>query len=77
MQNSEYNSPFIPLFKGIITQMYSFVNICIQYFLKRFILDLLENNKISSTWNRIYEIILMPVMSFEVLKELIFNKEKK
>ncbi len=40
------------------------------YLLKRFMLDLLEGNKRSSTWNKIYETILTPVLYKEVLKEL-------
>ncbi len=41
-----------------------------QYLVKRIALDLLEGKRRSSTWNKIYEIILAPIMSFEVLKEL-------
>ena len=43
----------------------------IQYILKRFIIDKVEDNKVSSTWNRIYEIILSPIIAFESLKELL------
>lgn len=40
------------------------------YLIKRFALDLLEDNRRSSTWNKIYELIIAPVMAKEVLKEL-------
>ncbi len=39
------------------------------YILKRFTLDIFEGNKRSSTWNKIYETILTPVLCKEVLKE--------
>lgn len=39
------------------------------YTLKRFTLDIFEGNKRSSTWNKIYETILTPVLCKEVLKE--------
>lgn len=41
----------------------------IQFILKRFIIDHLEEHKVSSTWNRVYETILAPIISFESLKE--------
>lgn len=41
-----------------------------QYLMKRFALDTLEGKRRSSTWNKIYEIILAPIMAKEVLKEL-------
>lgn len=41
------------------------------YLIKRFALDKLEGNKRSSTWTKIYETILAPVMCKEVFKELI------
>lgn len=40
------------------------------YILKRFTLDIIEGNKRSSTWNKIYETILAPVLYKEALKEL-------
>ena len=40
-----------------------------QYLLKRFLIDYLDNFKHSSTWMKIYETILMPILSIEVLKE--------
>ncbi len=40
------------------------------YLLKRFALDIFEGNKRSSTWNKIYETILTPILYKEVLKEL-------
>lgn len=43
----------------------------IQFIFKRFIIDIIENNYISSTWNRIYEIILSPVIAYESIKELL------
>lgn len=39
------------------------------YILKRFALDLMEDRKRSSTWNKIYETILTPVLFKEALKE--------
>lgn len=39
------------------------------YILKRFTLDIFEGNKRSSTWNKIYETILTPVLCKEALKE--------
>lgn len=41
-----------------------------QYLMKKFALDKLEDNRRSSIWNEIYEIILAPIMAKEVLKEL-------
>ena len=41
-----------------------------QYLLKRIALDSLEGKRRSSTWNKIYEIILAPIMAKEILKEL-------
>ena len=41
-----------------------------QYFMKRIVLDLVEDNRRSATWNKIYEIILSPILAKEVLKEL-------
>ncbi len=56
----------------IQTNIYLFLLLFfIQFFLKRFVVDILENNKISSTWNRIYEIILSPIIFYESIKELI------
>lgn len=49
----------------------------IQYILKRFIIDLLEDRKTSSTWNRIYEVILSPIILIESILETIgFSKRK-
>ena len=42
----------------------------IQYILKRFLIDKVEGNYVSSTWNRIYEIILSPIIAYESLKEI-------
>lgn len=39
------------------------------YILKRFTLDIFEGNKRSSTWNKIYETTLTPVLCKKVLKE--------
>ena len=49
----------------------------IQYILKRFIIDKLEDRKVSSTWNRIYEVILSPIIFIESLLEIIGIKKKK
>lgn len=46
------------------------------YVLKRFTLDILEDHRRSSTWNKIYETIQAPVLSLEVLKEF-FGFSKK
>lgn len=45
------------------------------YILKRFILDILFENKRSATWNKIYETILSPILAFYVLIELIGFKK--
>jgi cellulose synthase (UDP-forming) len=45
------------------------------YILKRFILDVLYNNRRSATWNKIYETILAPVLSVQILLELIGVKK--
>lgn len=42
---------------------------------KRFGLDIIEGNKRSSTWNKIYETILTPVLCFKVLAEFIGFKQ--
>ena len=49
----------------------------IQYILKRFVIDKLENNKVSSTWNRIYEVILSPIILVESILEVIGFTNKK
>lgn len=41
------------------------------YLIKRFAIDVLEGKRRSSTWTKIYETILAPVMCKEVIKELI------
>ncbi len=41
------------------------------YLIKRFLIDLTEGHHRSSTWNKIYETILTPVLCKEVLKELL------
>ena len=49
----------------------------IQYILKRFIIDFVEDRKTSSTWNRIYEIILSPIIFIESMLEWFgFSKSK-
>ena len=48
-----------------------------QYLLKRFTLDKSEHNKRSATWNKIYETILAPILSKEVIKELFGFSNKK
>lgn len=42
----------------------------IQYILKRFAIDFVEKNSISSTWNRIYETILFPTIALDLIKEI-------
>ena len=49
----------------------------IQYILKRYIIDLLEHKRVSSAWNRIYETILSPIISFESLREIFGFGNKK
>lgn len=47
------------------------------YLLKRFIIDKLEENRRSATWNTIYETILTPFLATETLKETLgFRKNK-
>lgn len=46
------------------------------YLLKRFCLDFIENKRRSSTWNKIYETILTPVLAFKVLAEFIGFKKQ-
>ena len=41
-----------------------------QYLLKRFILDIIELHLRSSTWDKIYQTILGPIIGLEVIKEL-------
>ena len=75
---------FIPLLfsifniKVIECNVYAFLILfLIQYILKRFVVDIVEENKISSTWNRIYEVILTPIIALESIKELLgFTKMK-
>ena len=75
----------------LIPLLYSFFNIkiiqgnllwfvilfLIQYTLKRFVIDMLEERKVSSTWNRIYEIILSPVIFLESMLEVIGISKKE
>ena len=75
----------------LVPLLYSFLNIkivqgnlllfiilfLIQYILKRFIIDQLEDRKVSSTWNRIYEVILSPVIFIESLLEMIGIRKTK
>ena len=59
-------------------QVYIFLTLFfIQYILKRFIIDRLEQKRTSSAWNRIYETILAPMISFESIRELIGLGNKK
>ncbi len=44
----------------------------IQYILKRYIVDATEGHATSSTWNRIYETILFPTVSLDLIRE-VFN----
>ena len=75
----------------LVPLLYSFFNIkiiqgnillftilfLIQYVLKRFIIDKLENRRVSSTWNRIYEVILSPIIFIESLLEIIGIRKRK
>ena len=42
----------------------------IQYVFKKFIIDLLEGRKRSSTWSKIQELTLVPLMMFEIVREI-------
>ena len=56
----------------IQSNIYIFLSIFfIQYIFKRFIIDKVENNYVSSTWNRIYEMILSPIIAYESIKEIL------
>ncbi len=44
----------------------------IQYVLKRYVVDAIEGHATSSTWNRIYETILFPTISLDIIRE-VFN----
>ncbi len=66
--------PLLFAFFGIIIircDLAVFVTIFfIQYFVKRFAIDLLEGRSRSSTWNKIYELILSPLLVVGVVKEV-------
>ena len=66
--------PLLFAFFGIIIircDLAVFVTIFyIQYFVKRFAIDLLEGRSRSSTWNKIYELIVAPLLVGGVIKEL-------
>ncbi len=47
------------------------------YLLKRFALDFLQGKRRSSTWNKIYEIILTPILAPRTIKELFGLKQTK
>ena len=49
----------------------------IQYILKRYVVDALEGHATSSTWNRIYETILFPTVSLDLIKEAFNIGSKK
>ena len=42
----------------------------IQFVIKRFVIDILEERKVSSAWNRIYETILTPIVFLESILEI-------
>ena len=42
----------------------------IQYILKRFVVDIMEDRYSSSTWNRIYETILFPTIALDIIREV-------
>ena len=44
----------------------------IQYILKRYVVDKMEGYATSSTWNRIYETVLFPTVSLDLIRE-VFN----
>ena len=54
---------FIPLF-------------LVQYLLKRFVIDLTDQNHRSATWNKIYEIIQMPYLAITNTKELLHTNRE-
>lgn len=47
------------------------------YLLKRFVIDILENHKRSSTWTTIYETIQTPILAFSTLKEFLGFSQTK
>lgn len=48
-----------------------------QYLIKRIAIDLFEGKSRSSTWNKIYELILSPVVCFSILREFFVKEEKR
>lgn len=48
-----------------------------QYIIKRIVLDKIYKNLRSSTWNKIYEIILSPALIIQVIKEILGRKNTK
>lgn len=48
-----------------------------QYLLKRIAIDLFEGRSRSSTWNKIYELILAPSVCVSILRELFIKEERK
>lgn len=66
-------APLLFSILGIIIvdcNLFTFINFWLPaYILKRFLLDIFEKNYRSSTWNKIYEIILTPSLCKNVLKE--------
>ena len=69
-----YMTPLIFCLFNIYTadcKFFTYLSIFLpQYIMKRYLIDYLDNFKHSSTWMKIYETILMPILSFEALKEL-------
>lgn len=48
----------------------------VQYILKRYVVDTVEGHATSSTWNRIYETVLFPTVSLDLIRE-VFNVGSK
>ncbi len=48
-----------------------------QYFVRRYLIDILEGRVRSATWSKIYEVILMPALAAKTLKELFVGGELK
>lgn len=73
--------PLLFVFFNVITvhgNLATFLTIfLIQYILKRFIIDFMENCHKSSTWTKIYEFIQAPFMAGAVLKETFGMSNKK
>ncbi|MBR1802919.1 MAG: glycosyltransferase [Clostridia bacterium] len=73
--------PILYSFFGIVLIKANLLNFLVlwfpQYILKRLYIDKVYHNKRSSTWNKLYQIILSPVLAKEAILELIGIRKKK